>query len=540
MRYIPIYFSLFLLSACYQTESTMSDSLIYCTAKAPKSFNPQISHDVATLDATTHQLYNRLVKLDPISQRFSADIASHWEVNDAKTEYTFYLRKDVNFHHTAYFKPSRQLNADDIIFSFKRMLSQSHPFYSINNALNNELYNRPFSDLVGDIIKIDQYTIRFLLNKPNATLLANLAAHYAVIHSQEYGQQLLQESHPEKIDYSPIGTGPYQFKSITNNRVIRYQAHRAPWQAPANINNLIFDITPNSSKRYAKLLSGECDIMTNPASSQVDQMSKNPRIALSSKHTDNISLIALNSKKAPFNDIAIRHALSEAIDLNTILNAVFFETAISTQNLLPEHSWAYNPRIAKAIYAPQESLIQLKKNNFDFSQTIRILAPAKNSIFNPNFYKTAELIQANWADIGVKSVIILLHATELNEVLSKGDYDIYLTGRDPYIKDPDNLFRPLLSCNASPLEGNTSQWCDAQVQSLLDTTLLEVNFIQRVKSYYQLQEYIQAQRIYQPIAHMLRFDVFNKHISNLQVNSLTGINFQFVKKDNVINKEETQ
>ena len=518
----------------------MKNSLIYCTDKSPQSFNPQISHDIATLDATTHQLYNRLIKIDPVSQRFIADLATHWQVNSDKTVFTFFLRKDVNFHHNDYFQPTRQLNADDVLFSFQRMLSLKHPFHSVNNEASNYLYNRTFSNLVSEIIKVDQHTVKFLLNKSDATFLANLAAHYAVIHSQEYALQLLQSGHPERIDFYPIGTGPYQFKQNSTKQIIRYQKHLFPWQTEANVNNLIFDVTANSSKRYAKLLSGECDIITNPAPSQVKQISQNPSVSLSSLPTSNVSFIAFNSKKKPLDEDAVRQALSNAIDLDTIRDAVFFKSAIATNTLLAEHSWAYNPRINVKPFSAQKSLSVLRGNKFDFHNKLRILTPLKDSTFNPNFYKTAQLIQSNWADIGIKSEIIQLRGTELASALMNGDYDIFLTGISPYIKDPDNLFRPLLSCNATQFEGNSSQWCDPHTQTLLDSTLLELNFIQRVKSYYQLQEYIQQKRVYLPIVHPLRFDVFNKNIKKLQVDPLTGINFSFVEKEITANKVDSQ
>jgi len=540
MRFILTYISLIFLSGCYQSESTLTNSLIYCADKAPSSFNPQISHDIATLDATTHQLYNRLVKIDPISQRFVADIATHWKVNENKTRYTFFLREDVNFHDTSFFSPTRKLNADDVIFSFKRMLSTQHPYHSVNSDSDNYLYNHPFSNLVSDVVKIDDHTIRFLLNKPDATLLANLAAHYSVIHSQQYATQLLQAGHPEQIDFKPIGTGPYQFKANSSKNIIRYQSHKSPWQLPANIENLIFDITKNSTKRYAKLLSGECDIITNPASSQVKHISKNSEVSLSSQPTGNIALVAFNTKKSPFDSAINRHALSNSIHLDTILEAVFFDTALATNTLLAEHSWAYNPRITKISYSPAHSLQELTVNKFNFSQSLRIIAPVKSSIFNPNFYKTAELIQSNWLDIGVRSEIVLLRPSELDIALQSGNYDVYLTGSSPYIKDPDNLFRPLLSCNASALEGNSSYWCDTKMQSILDDTLLEISFIQRVKNYYQLQALLQAQRVYLPIAHLLRFDVFNDNITGIKIDPLTGINFHFTKKNEPIDMREEQ
>lgn len=540
MRFLPIYLSLTLLTACYQTESALTDSLVYCTDKAPSSLNPQISHDVASLDATTHQLYNRLVKIDPISQRFTGDLATHWQVSEDQKEYTFFLRKDVNFHHNDYFTPTRKLNADDVIFSFSRMLSKDHPFHSINIAAQAEtyIYNHPFANLAGKIIKRDDHTIQISLNQPDVTLLANLAAHYGIIHSKEYALSLLKTGHPEQFDFLPIGTGPYQLKSSNNKRIIRFEAHKFAWQTPVSIPNLIFDVTPNGTKRYAKLLSGECDIITNPASSQINQISHNENVSLSSKPTANVALIAFNSKKHQLETAPIRQALSSAIDINTILDAVFFQTATATHSLLSDTSWAYNPRTAQVEYSPEKSRQKLIAHNYDFSKTLRILAPIKNSTFNPNFYKTAELIQSDLRDIGISSEIVQLRRLELQRALLMGNYDIYLSGISPYINDPDNLFRPLLSCNANQLEGNTSQWCDVKMQTLLDTTLLEVNFIQRVKNYYQLQEDIQTKRTYLPIGHLLRFDVFNKNISGLQLNPLTGINFQQVKKVSPMTKDQ--
>lgn len=540
MRFLPIYFSLTLLSACYQTESTLTDTLIYCTDKAPNSFNPQISHDLATLDATSNQLYNRLVKIDPISHRFASDLALTWKVNPKQTEYTFYLRQNVNFHHTDYFTPTRKFNADDVIFSFERMLSTEHPLHSINTEDESYLYNHSFLNLVREIIKVDDYTVRFLLKKPDATLIANLAAHYAVIHSKEYALSLLQEDKLEQLDFLPIGTGPFQFKQSSTKRVIRYQAHTNPWESPAYINNLLFDITPNSTKRYAKLLSGECDVITNPASSQIKQITKNENILLNSYPTGNVSLIAFNTKSTLLKNKAIRQALSQSIDLKTILDAVFFDNALYAKNILSDTSWAYNPRTPSFNFSPEAALKGLHNANFDFSQTIRILAPIKNSIFNPNFYKTAELIQSNLADIGIKSDIVQLRTAKLNEALIAREYDIYLTGISPYIKDPDNLLRPLLSCNSSTMEGNTGQFCDDRIQTLLDDTLLETHFVQRVKNYYQLQQYTQEQSVYLPIAHLLRFDVFNKNISGLQMNPLIGINFQAVKKIAPTTKRQVQ
>lgn len=531
MRFLFAFISTLLITGCYQTESKLTKSLIYCSENRPHSFNPQISHDIATLDATTHQLYNRLVKIDPISQRFISELATHWRKDENGLGYTFFLRENVPFHNTDYFKPSRFLNADDVIFSFNRMLDQNHPFHGVNRVSDSYFFNHPFTNLIEEIVRIDDHTVKFILKRNDVTLLANLAAHYSVILSQEYAQHLLRSGHPEKIDFYPIGSGPFQFKNFQNSNIIRYTAHTQYWGDKTNIDYLYYDITTNNSKRYAKLLSGECDVITYPSPSQLRQMSIKREVVLSSQPTSNVALWAFNSSKKTLENEKIRQALSYAIDQKTIVNAVFFQSATTTDTLLARQSWAVNPRTEKLHYKPQLALKLLHKHEYNFDKKLTILTPRSNSFFNPNFHKTAELIQANLSDIGVKSRIISLSQTELEKRLLTGDYDTYLTGMNVHNNDPDSLFRPLFSCDATALEGNSSQWCDQQTQELLDNALLENRFIQRIKAYYQLQKRITQLRLYYPIAHVLRIDAFNKNISGLQVNPLTGINFHYIQKE---------
>ncbi|MDN2663180.1 ABC transporter substrate-binding protein [Psychromonas sp. 14N.309.X.WAT.B.A12] len=532
MRLICLLSLIVSLSGCYQNKTLTQNTLIYCTDSQPTSFNPQISDDIASLDATTHQLFNRLVKVDPNTNEFVPDLAESWEQSDDKLRYRFTLREHVSFHQTDYFTPTRYFNADDVLFSFNRMFDHQHPYHMINNKTVNYFYNHPFTDLLSSINKIDEHTVEFVLSKPDVTLLANLAAHYAVIHSAEYAQQLLAEGHPERIDFKPIGTGPFVFKSFDNNGTIRYQKNKQYWHSISNIENLIFFTNPSATKRYTKLLSGECDAISYPAASQLETISENKQISLNSKSTANISLLAFNTKAEKLGDPRVRQALAKAIDTETILRAVYFQSAMQTDTLLSKQSWALKPRFNEQLFNPEQAKKELNAAQFNFNQSLQILLPDGANVFNPNFHKTAELIQANLLAIGVKSTIISLNDNALQSHLNSGDYDAYLTGINVHINDPDSIFRPLLSCHSTPETGNTSYWCDTMTQDLLDDSLTEGNFAQRIKNYYQIQDIVYQQRPYLPIAHVLRLDAISKSILNVEVNPLTGINFQnAIKQD---------
>ena len=200
--------------------------------------------------------------------------------------------------------------------------------------------------------------------------------------------------------------------------------------------------------------------------------------------------------------------------------------------MLSKQSWALKPRFDNDLYNPEQAEQTLQRLDFDFTQTLRILLPNGADVFNPNFHKTAELIQANLSAIGVKSIITNLSETAIKNKLHSGDYDTYLTGINVHINDPDSIFRPLLSCNSTPETGNSSNWCSINTQVLLDQSLTESNFAQRIKNYYHIQDEVFKERPYLPIAHVLRLDAISKSILNVEVNPLTGINFQnAIKQD---------
>ena len=79
------------------------------------------------------------------------------------------------------------------------------------------------------IEKVDDYTVKFTLNEPNAPFMANLAMDFATILSAEYADAMMKAGTPEKFDQEPVGTGPFQFVDYQKDAVIRYKANPDYW-----------------------------------------------------------------------------------------------------------------------------------------------------------------------------------------------------------------------------------------------------------------------------------------------------------------------
>ena len=255
--------------------------------------------------------------------RLDQVLLNNWDISADGTEYTFHLRKGVKFHTTKNFTPTRDFNADDVVFTFMRQFDKNHPYHKVGDASYEYFNSMSMPDLLKEIVKVDDYTVKFILNRPEAPLIANLAMDFASIFSAEYADKMMKAGTPDVIDFEPVGTGPFQLVAYQKDAVIRYKAHPDYWAGKAPIDNLVFAITPDASVRYQKLKAGECHVMPYPNPADLEAMKKDADINLLEKEGLNVGYLAYNTKMAPFDNPKVRKALNMAINKQAILDAVF-------------------------------------------------------------------------------------------------------------------------------------------------------------------------------------------------------------------------
>ena len=158
--------SLALLTGCDQSNnlSLSEQSLIYCSEGSPETFNPQLITSGTTIDATSNQLYNRLLRFNGDDNHLEPSVAKSWHITKDGRKITLYLENNIPFHTTDYFTPTRNLNADDILFSFNRIIDEDHPYHLISGGNYGYFQSIEFDKAVEDIEKINDYTVRFHLN----------------------------------------------------------------------------------------------------------------------------------------------------------------------------------------------------------------------------------------------------------------------------------------------------------------------------------------------------------------------------------------
>jgi cationic peptide transport system substrate-binding protein len=529
IKSLTLFVAVLLISGCDLADNSKLDSsLIYCSEGAPELFNPQLVTSGTSIDATSKQLYNRLLSFDISDNSLMPALAKSWHVTEDGKLLTFYLRKDVAFHHTDYFTPTRNMNADDVIFSFKRILDKNNPFHSISGGKYPFFQNGQFTQLVADIERINDYTIRFHLNYPDSSFLTKLATDYAVILSAEYADHLLKEGKAKLIDLKPIGTGPFKFKQYHTGSVIRYYKNENYWQHDVKLEQLIFDITPRNSSRLTKLLSKECDVIAYPIAK--DKINSHADLTVDAITYFNVGYLGFNTSKPPFNNPLVRQAVAHAINRESLIKNVYSDQAVIANTLLPENSWANDKTITGPEYSPELAKKLLREAGYENGFNMDIWAMPVQRAYNPNALKMAKLIKADLEKVNIKTKIVSYEWNTFLKKLSKGEHQSFLLGWSADHPDPDNFFTPMLSCASAKTGNNRTFWCDKEFDSILQQALKTTEHEKRKHLYNQALNIIAQQVPLIPIAHSKRFQARKNIIHGELLHAFGGIDFSHAEK----------
>lgn len=529
-RLFSYLFCLIFLSGCqYKNQKSVRDDvLVYCSEGSPETFNPQLSTAGVTFDASSRTLFNRLVEFKTGTTTIEPALATSWEISEDGKQYTFQLRKNVSFHQTANFTPSRSFNADDVLFSFQRQWQKSHPFHNPTKLSYRYFESMGLGSLIENIEKLDSHTVRFNLIRAEAPFLATLAMDFASIFSAEYAQQLLANDNIEAMDNQPVGTGPFQLVRYQPDSFIRYKAHPNYWQGQQQLKNLVFAITPDPSLRFARLVAGECDVMANPLPIHIRSTTQFEDTKVLSNAGLNIAFLSFNTHKPPFNNKQVRLALNYAINKQSIINAVYQQTAVVAVNPLPPNMWAHDDTVRDYPYNPNKAKLLLAEAGYSSGFNMTISTMSAQRAYNPNAKKMAELIQQDLRAIGVSVDIETYEYSSFLQKVRQGEHHSALMGWISDNGDPDNFFTPLLSCDASIGGTNSSFWCNKEFSELIHKARFKSNISYRKSLYKQAQRVFKQDSPWVPIAHATQHIIFNPRVKNLKILPSDGVSFKGV------------
>lgn len=522
--------SLLLLRAAILASSVLiagqasAKTLVYCSEASPEIFTPMLSTSDSTMDAAAKTIFNRLVEFKPGSTEVGPALAESWDVSPDGKVYTFHLRHGVKFHTSAHFTPTREFNADDVLHTFNRQWDANNPYHKLGSGSYEMFAALGLGSMIDKIEKVDDHTVRFTLKAANVTFLSGIALDYMSIMSLEQTEQMVAAGTPQLIDSEPVGTGPFLLQAYMMDSQIRYAANKDYWGGAPKIDTLVFAITPEPMIRVERIKANECQVAALPPPSAVEDLKGHPDINVLQLEGQNIGFLGFNVEYKPLDDVRVRVALAKAINRQAIVEAVYQGAGRLAGSVVPPTQLGA-VKDAGIDYDPEGAKKLLAEAGHADDLSLKLWAMPVSRPYNPNARRMAELIQSDWAAIGVKSEAVVYEWAEYLQRTAAGEHDVFLLGGSSDNGDPDNLLSYMLSCEGVAGGSNRSRWCDQDFDKLLKEGRETSDLDKRAEIYREAQAIVKTEAPGAPIAHSVVSIPVRKNVLNYVLDPLARQNF---------------
>lgn len=433
------------------------------------SFDPPVPVDNMSI-WTMLLFYDQLVRVNADGTAIEPCLAESWSGNEDATEYTFNLR-DATFHDGS------PVTASDVAFSIMR--AKDLPGGAWNFILS----------AIESIDAPDDKTAVIKLSKPWAPLEADLAMFSASIIPQK-----LVEEQGDAFFRNPIGSGAFKFVSWEKDQQIVLEKNPNWWDTgKPYLDGVTFKVLPDSNARMLQFQGGELDIATNVPFNQLQSLEANPDVQVVLDAVARIDYIALNTLRAPLDDVRVRQALNYAVDKQAIIDNVLFGYGEVANTFLPKMP-GHDPSIAPYPYDPEKAKELLvgtaAENGFD----LELITQAGEAVDT----QVCQLVAAALAEIGGNVTISQVDgATLLDAVFNpEPNFDMAKVYYTTDILDPDELASFGVVSDGGTLAIGTS-YKNETVDKLILDSQSELDPVKRQEIYNE------AQRIVQEDAHFL-------------------------------------
>ena len=255
-------------------------------------------------------------------------LAESWSANADGTQWTFNLRKGVKFRHGKEFK------AEDVIFTFNRLFEMESPLASVMVEPK-------------DIVAVDDYTVRFDFDEPNAVLLEALVKYHAPITPSDVD--------PARFHAEEFGTGPYEMtENIIGERTVFKKNEDYWWEGHPLVDEVIFVYLPGTEARAEALKAGTIDVIFDLDMESVPGLDANEETIVVTAPSGGYLNLAMDVREPPFDNVLVRRALQAVTDRQAILQAAQFgRGGIAYDHPITAGDPVFNPSCKPPDYDPE-------------------------------------------------------------------------------------------------------------------------------------------------------------------------------------------
>ena len=321
-------------------------------------------------------------------------LAESWDISDDGLTYTFHLHDGVKFHD------GTDMNADDVVFSLNRARAEDS-----TNA------QKALFAGIESVTAVDPLTVEVKLSTPNGNFPFNMAWGDAVIVGEE---SIANDA------TNPVGTGPFKFVQWVKGDRVDLVRNPDYWGDAPALASATFKFISDPNAAFAAMMAGDVDAFPNfPAPETLEQFKSDPRFKVIIGSTEGETILAMNNKSAPLDNVKVREAIAHAINRQEIIDGAMFGYGTPIGTHFAPHNPDYVDLTAQSNYDPELSKKLLAEAGQE-GLKLRLMLPP------PTYARRGgEIIASQLRAVGVETEISNLEWAQWLEQVFKGkDFDL--------------------------------------------------------------------------------------------------------------------
>lgn len=447
--------------------------------KNPNTLDPAriVDLDSARIAA---KLFNGLVSFDGQLQPIG-DLARSWTLSADGRTYRFALRDD------AFFCNGRPVTAQDVIFSFERVLApqtRSPRTWVLSRIQGAADFMQGRSTRVAGLRALGIHGLEIELSEPFAPFLSMLGLATAYVVPREEVERLGDE-----FGRQASGSGPFMLAEWKHNQHVRLMKN-PHWRGPGPLSSgIVYRIIPEDFTAMVAFEKGSLDILPEIMASEYARYMRDPkwRDCVQQAIGLNTYYLGLNCSREPFNDVRVRQALNYAIDRKTMLAAMLDGRGESARGPVPP-LLRRGPAPPGYGYNPQRARMLLAEAGYPDGFAMQIYQTADTENLD-----MCQAIQAYLQAVGIRASIVQLEWSTFLAAVADGEADAFWLSWWADYPDEENFLYPLFHSANLGAGGNRSQYVDARFDRLIDQAVTTPDSRKRDMLYTQCEHLIVEQ-----------------------------------------------
>ncbi|GAC1309187.1 MAG: ABC transporter substrate-binding protein [Vulcanimicrobiaceae bacterium] len=433
-------------------------TLVVARVKDAVGLDPATQTDGLSLQIS-QEVFENLVRFEPGGFTIRPDAAASWKTSADGRTWTFRLKPGHRF------SDGTPLDAAAVKFNFDRWRDSKNAYRG----------NFPFGyyasmfggfdgkSAIASVAAPDPATFVIRMRAPSAPLLHDLA-----MPSFAIGSPAAIEKGAEAFNQQPVGSGPYVVSEWAHDDHITLAANPTYAGSKPGYATVIVRDIPDQSTSVLSMKKGDIDMLVDPRPDDARELGARAGITLYHPPSNNVSYLALNTEKKPFDNVLVRRAIGYALDVPAIAKSFYSQGATVANDWTPVGMLGENPAVRAYPHDVGRAKALLARAGSARFAT-ELYYPTSPRPYMPEPQRIAEAIQSDLKAVGID---VTLQPFEFGVFLTKvrnGEHPMCLIGWTGDNGDPDNFMYALLDRD-SAVKGqaqNYSFWRDPAFHRLM-------------------------------------------------------------------------